>query len=436
MWIGLLFTIMCLAGQFQKFRLNPDIDSFNALFPEPGLQSMIEAFRERTVQCLVMGKYTNGGPYVLETLLLYFASEHFFSKDADMGLWILLGVIVQFAMRMGHHRDPKHFKGISPLAAEMRRRIWATVVQMDLGVSTQMGLPRLIKQWQADTEEPRNLLDSDFDENTTELPPSRPETELTVMLCWIVKTRMASILGLITDFAADTRPYSYAEVMKMDTRLHDAHASIPPCLKWRSIAHCVTDSPDIIVQKMYMEVLYNKARIILHRKYFFLHSGTTTTQTTQTNPSQNAYSCEACLDAAVNILKHQHTLDEEVQPLGQLYQDRWRVSSIISHDFLLATSILCFYLQSNRGQTRDGSDSETVENIENILRRSYGIWVRTSASSREAQKAARALRVVLGNLDADNASSNRPSASEAVPPLPGSGGSVDYLQGEIFFFPL
>lgn len=421
---------MCLGAQFQKFRSNPGVDLVNALFPEPGLQSMIDTFRQKTVQCLILGKYTNSGPYVLEALLLYFASEHFFSKDADMGLWILLGVIVQFTMRMGYHRDPKHFKGISPLAAEMRRRIWATVIQLDLGVSTQMGLPRLIKQWQADTEEPRNLLDSDFDENTRELPPSRPETELTVMLCWIVKTRIVSTLGLITDFTADTRPYSYSEVMKMDARLHNAHASIPSCLKWRSMAHCVTDSPDIMVQKMYMDVLFNKAKIVLHRKYFFLHSGTTATQATQANSSQKSYSHEACLDAAVKILKHQHTLDEEVQPLGQLYQDRWRVSSIISHDFLLATSILCVYLQSSRGHTRDRSDPERVKDIEQILRRSYDIWVRTSGSSGEAQKAAGALRVVLRNLDTDE-SSNRPSSSVDVPPLPGNLGFVDYPQGEV-----
>lgn len=50
----------------------------------------------------------------------------------------------------------------------MQQRSWAMIVQLDLITSSQIRLPRMMKDWQSDTAEPRNLLDGDFDVNVTE----------------------------------------------------------------------------------------------------------------------------------------------------------------------------------------------------------------------------------------------------------------------------
>ncbi|KAF7557319.1 hypothetical protein G7Z17_g810 [Cylindrodendrum hubeiense] len=228
---------MALATQFQKFRLDPGVHTQATLSNEQDLHVAMEAFREKIVQCLVLGNYAKGGPYVLETLMLYIAFEIFLCNDADIGVWIILGTTVQLAMHMGYHRDPKYFKGMTPFAGEMRKRVWATIIELDLGISAQVGHPRLIKQWQTDTKEPSNLHDNDFNKDTTIMPPSRPETDNTPMLYRLAKARIMRTIGFIWDFAADTRPYTYTQVMKMDTKLQDAHTAIPECLKWRSMAH-------------------------------------------------------------------------------------------------------------------------------------------------------------------------------------------------------
>lgn len=379
---------MCLAAQFQRFRFDSGLQPMVSADRDP--QMIVEVFRANIVQCLILGKYHMGGPYVLETLILYFTCEHFRCNDAEIGIWLLLGIIVQLAMHMGFHRDPKHFQdqGMSPFTGEMRRRVWATIMELDLGISAQMGLPRLIKPWQADTEEPHNYLDNDFDQDTTELPGSRPDTENTPMLYRLSKLRMMSTLGLILDFVSDTRhcTFTYSEVLKIDATLNETHSSIPDCLKWRSMAHCITDSPQIIMKKLFLDVMYHKARIVLHRRFL-------------TRPQdQYNYSHRACLNGALKILEYQHILDEETQPFCQLYQERWRVSSLVNHDFLLAASILCSYLQQHR-DLKDEANTESVEKIYRVLKRSHDIWMRSS-SSREAQKAARALAVVLRNRNA------------------------------------
>ena len=389
---------------------------------EQDLQKMVETFRLKIVQCLALGNYTKGGPYVLETLMLYVASELFLSNDAEIGVWILLGTVVQLAMHKGYHRDGKHFKGMSPFDGEMRRRVWATIVEVDLGISAQMGLPRLIKQWQTDTREPSNLQDNDFDKATTEMPPSRPETDLTPMLYRLVKARLMTTIGYIWDFAADTRPYTYTQVMKMDAKLQEAHASIPACLKWHSIAHCITDSPQIIVQKVFLEIVFYRAKIVLHRKY--LHC----------SPTQTQYgdSQHICLDAALKLLDYQHMLQEETQPFCQLYQERWRVSSIVNHDFLLATSILCYYLKQSRIETPHGTESSIADTIRVSLRRSYDIWLHSSGSSKEARKAAQALSMVLGgHSDSSADSAIETNTSPGVPSPYAGTNSSSYRQGAL-----
>lgn len=387
-WLGLLFTIMCLATQFEKSRLDPGVQSPAVLSMERELQDMVDTFRLRIPQCLVLGSYAKGGAFVLETLMLYIAAEIFLSSDAEIEIWILMGNTVQLALHMGYHRDPKHFKGLSPFAAEMRRRIWATIVEMDLGLSAQMGLPRMIKHWQTDTQEPSNLQDSDFDSATVAMPPSRLNTDLTPILYRLVKAKLMTTIGYIWDFSADVRPYPYAEVQKMDDKLDQARKSIPECLKWHSLARNITDSPQQIMQKVTLETVFYRAKIVLHRKYMFLPL------------AQSASSRRIVLESALKLLDYQHMLQEETKPFCQLYQERWRVSSLVNHDFLLATSVLCYYIQHAQGATPQLSESASFdETIMTSLKRSHDIWLQSTNSSKEARKVVRALAVVLGRAN-------------------------------------
>lgn len=177
MWVGLLFSMICLSTQLQQSFLGPTKASpalgSGASSQAAESQVTVDRYREKAIQCLILGHYTKGGPYVLETLILYFLVECFHVKDMEIGIWVLVGNIVQIAIHMGYHRDARHFPNISPLAGEMRRRVWAMIVQLDFSISTQLGLPRLVKESQTNTAEPRNLYDSDFDEHTAELPASR-----------------------------------------------------------------------------------------------------------------------------------------------------------------------------------------------------------------------------------------------------------------------
>jgi Fungal specific transcription factor domain len=375
-WIGLLFSIMCLSTQ-QQLAEDPT---------DPNTLMRVYTFRERTVHCLVLGQFTKGGTHMLETMINNLASEAIQCKDTNIELWFLLGMVVQLSISLGSHRDPRNFPNISIFAGEMRRRVWAAIVQMDLRLSSQLGLPHLLKSQQCDTAEPRNLLDSDFDEATVELPPSRPETEVTLVLYGLAKNRIDRISGLISDIIADTRSHPYTEIMDLDEKLHEAEASLPPIFQWQPLGESFMVPPQIILYRVWLQVAVQRLVIWLHRKYL----APSYTQ------AQYQYSRNSCVQAAMKLLEFQQLLDEETLPDGQLHSVCWMQSSLIQPTFLLGMSVLCYYTQLAKTTPDVPLDQDTGARIFNLLRNTYSIWQRSSTISQDAWEAVEHLSLLPG----------------------------------------
>lgn len=291
MWLGLLFGMICLAViTSDASEISHGNDAEQATF-------QVDLYREKVAQCLIMGEYTKSGPYVLETLIHYLYIEFLLSPDADHDLWFLLALEVNTAMRMGYHREPSNFPGLTLLQREMRRRLWTTVLQSDILISSQMGMPRMVSESQCDTAEPRNLNDADLDAHTTELLPSRPETEYTTSTGVIARRRLLVVLGKISDLTAGVKSCTYEEVMRVDKALHEAAATIPQPLQMKPITASITDSPQIIMARVWLSHLFYRGQLLLHQR--FLHLKSSFPQDTF------AYSCKACLDASLGSLQLQ-----------------------------------------------------------------------------------------------------------------------------------
>jgi hypothetical protein len=72
-WIGLLFSILCLTTYFE-IASNQKVPVSKVLALRNPMD-IIKIFREKTVQCLVLSNYTNPTTYTVETLFLYYISE-------------------------------------------------------------------------------------------------------------------------------------------------------------------------------------------------------------------------------------------------------------------------------------------------------------------------------------------------------------------------
>lgn len=88
--------------------------------------------------------------------------------------WGSAGTLVRSAMMMGLHTSPSSIPNITPYQLEMRRRMWATVLEIDLQASMHAGMPNMVSEVNITDFVPANINDSDFDESTEVLPLSRP----------------------------------------------------------------------------------------------------------------------------------------------------------------------------------------------------------------------------------------------------------------------
>ena len=129
-----------------------------------------------------------------------------------------------------------------------------------------MGLPRSAIDRHIDTKQPRNLRDCDFDEDTTEMPPSRPETEWTPILPLIARGRHH-----IRSRPDLRREHGYQPSLlrrrRQSRRLLEEvhnHAIRPFCAGRQTTS--ITDSPNLVVQRISVETTYHKSRILLYRR--------------------------------------------------------------------------------------------------------------------------------------------------------------------------
>lgn len=210
---------------------------------------MAGSFRNLMAQCLSLADFTKPYPYLIEALAFHLHGDFCQTKETDVSVWVLAGVITRLAMRMGYHRDSKPFPNITPFQAEMRRRVWTYVRQADLLFSFQVGLPPMIRTADSDTELPRNLYDDDFDQHSKELPASRPPNEHTPISYLITKARLTNVFGRVIEQTSSIQGGSYDTLMEIDTELRHARDLIPEYLVVRPLEECQADPIDIILSR-------------------------------------------------------------------------------------------------------------------------------------------------------------------------------------------
>ncbi|KAF2139918.1 uncharacterized protein K452DRAFT_320016 [Aplosporella prunicola CBS 121167] len=392
MWISLIYGILSVASIYE-LRTVPESPT-----PEYSQKAMraSEKYRTHAASAAVIGEYAKPKPYTLEALMEIAAAEYLGGNGTATEVWLAFGVLIRLALRMGYHRDPSHYGNISPFHGEMRRRVWHLIYPLDVLFSFALGLPGTVRRFQSDTLPPRNLHDHDLSPDMEELPPERPVTEITPVSYSISKSRLIAVFAAAADASHAVTPSSYPEIMELDHRLKEAHALIPPALRMHSLNQSIADPPELIMNRFNLEMLYQKARCVLHRTYLVKAHDDPTYE----------HSRQACLEAALRLLELQSTIYYACQPGGQLKQVKWYFSSLTSHDFLLAAMLACLELNlENQKGTPPGAEEIATRDFAiklfKVMENSSLIWDSYEANlidSAEARRAAKAFRTILTKL--------------------------------------
>ncbi|KAJ5396693.1 hypothetical protein N7509_004806 [Penicillium cosmopolitanum] len=410
-WLAYIFSILCAGTGLQLFSTAGRVDG--------DLSETFAEYHRIASQCLTMSNYTSPGRFKMEAVILNVAMEILRSTDNHVGPSVLLGLASRLAMHSGYHRDSKHYREISVFDGEMRRRVWMSLRLLDHYISLQAGLPPSTTPVQTDTEEPQNLVDEDLDPSMTTLPPSRPFTEITPMLFPVTLNRMMFMGADIMSKVCSVKGVPYKEVLQLDAKLKELYAMIPPPLRYRTMSESIADSPNTIMDRYNIDLIYQKCRCDLHRRYLAQH---------RMDPAF-AYSRKECLDAARAVLQHQSDIFESSSVSSFFF------SPIVATHFRSAAMIVSLEISCQSRydlkQNLSPNDRQAIINerhqLSQEIERAFNIWSQLRQQSKEASKMAQALSIMLKVTNTHLQHGDTPEQvnllgsnpeSQDVPPIP------------------
>ena len=169
--LALLTSVMTRAYLLDNTAKTDEADNYRAYLRGTAINHIQEWLGE-------LGRKQRTELSTLQVELLVLLSGSVSHSDPDR-IWSRSGAIMRSAMTMGLHIDPAKIKHLSPYQMEMRKRLWASVLETEVQVSIMTGMPLVIPELGSYCPVPANLYDEDFDESSSKLPPPRPLCDLT-----------------------------------------------------------------------------------------------------------------------------------------------------------------------------------------------------------------------------------------------------------------
>lgn len=159
----------------------------------------------------------------LQTHLLLLLSRELVLNNVE-AIWIAAGSLIRMAMYIGLHRDPARFPRQTTHSAEMRRRLWNTILEVCLQSTISSGGPPLISLQDFDTEPPGNF---DDDQLATEDPVPKPEHEFTQVTVARALRRTFPLRLSVTKYLNDMNSRTaYEDALHLDKELRASHRDL------------------------------------------------------------------------------------------------------------------------------------------------------------------------------------------------------------------
>ncbi|KAE9965339.1 hypothetical protein BLS_007695 [Venturia inaequalis] len=283
-------------------------------------------------------------------ILLYIAKQTNCIKSKQ--LWENATALLNFGLATGLHQDPTkidkilvnekpgsgpHKQQNSAYEREMRRRIWATMVELELQVSFDRGLPSSRTVLIADCGVPSNLSDEEFGSDSPSLPG--PETRETFTASSYLRLSNESLQLRVTlnDLINNTSArLSYDDLLSYDERITKALESLP---KW---VHSALDSGNVaMVPAVLLDIQLRQFQLSLHIPF---------ARRVGTSPRYK-YSKMMCVNNANRILElHLKLAGSGLHTLNVLRDDVFRASMAMCHNMVLWGSLKSDIFMQSLGQ--------------------------------------------------------------------------------------
>lgn len=263
--------------------------------------------------------------------------------------WTHLGLIVRMAMTMGLHRDPSEFgQKISPFWAEQRRKLWYTMLELDVHMSMQCNLPSCIREGDFTCLPPRNLNDDDIHPSIEQLPPSKPIDEHTdARIQVFAASTMSTRLKVVDIINRTDSLQDYQQVLELGNELERAFEDV------RYVAPPASSKDRKIYQRQWLtrivlDMHCRRPLLALYRRFAL------------SSPDAPQQIMTGYLRSSMILLSYLDELD----PASPDYHHIWHMHQLVlKQDILQAAFSVCYYMKQATGGSTSRESSTSDSNM-------------------------------------------------------------------------
>lgn len=232
------------------------------------------------------------------------------------------------AMAAGYHREPNSMANISVFHREMRRRLWATIIELDLQASMERGMPPSVRRGDFNTRPPLNIDDDTIHESAREQLEGMPldcltDTSFQAIAYSSVGLRLR-ICAMVNNSHVRADESQFLDILAMDEEIMKALTAIPT--SWASTAADKWPTQRSLYIRTMLDLLLRQQLIVLHIPFAAL---------TVRHPRFN-HSRRARLEAATSVLSQFKMLvDQGIVPPSGCSNFQFQAALTICHELYL-----------------------------------------------------------------------------------------------------
>ena len=227
--------------------------------------------------------------------------------------WVVSGDLLRYALAAGMHRDPSLLASgrISEFEKEMKRRLWATIMELELQTSLESGLQSPLSGLYFDCPAPSNFPDDAFSSASEEMPAGRPIEHFTsasyLNLALKSLPLRIHLNQLLNNPSTDLQ---YSDILHYDAQIHAMLSALPTWEDDRSII------PSALLRLQLRQFL-----LILHKNFAKLAP----------KNKRYVFSFTSCVDSASSMIAiHDDLITKGILALNNLRNDAVRVGLTLS----------------------------------------------------------------------------------------------------------
>lgn len=169
----------------------------------------------------------------LQVLCLIHLAREICGVSPDL-VWVSAGEMMRMAVYTGLHRDPSQLPKMPLLTAELRRRLWATMLEILVQSSLEAGTPPLISMDDFDTRPPGNYNDEDLTDHATEVATEQPPHPLATFTDTSVQIALFDTMQVRLEIATHLNSFrsvpSYDKTLALNSVLASTSRSLDALL--------------------------------------------------------------------------------------------------------------------------------------------------------------------------------------------------------------